>query len=183
MAATAASWNHNFAVAPAEEQRHGAHTKTVSTAPPNMKNAVQMRIAAPVGAPRTQEMLPNGSSVRRDNDNQIPLLKMPAAAETHHSVQLLQQSTSTAKVPKMKAVVVGINYINSTGASLAGCANDAYLFALTLVNTFHFEPHNILLLLDALPSSCYTAKDPSIDVPDGVPGVFPHSNPMYSALI
>eukprot|EP00923_Selenidium_pygospionis_P020182 GHVN01034990.1.p1 GENE.GHVN01034990.1~~GHVN01034990.1.p1 ORF type:complete len:564 (-),score=64.30 GHVN01034990.1:4867-6558(-) len=38
---------------------------------------------------------------------------------------------------------------------LRGASNDAHLFALTLINIFHFNPHNIVLLTDALPSSCY----------------------------
>ncbi|EZG61399.1 putative ICE-like protease (caspase) p20 domain protein [Gregarina niphandrodes] len=49
---------------------------------------------------------------------------------------------------RRRAVVVGINYTSCGEIALRGCANDAYAFALALVNLWHFDPRDILLLTD-----------------------------------
>eukprot|EP00923_Selenidium_pygospionis_P002901 GHVN01004447.1.p1 GENE.GHVN01004447.1~~GHVN01004447.1.p1 ORF type:complete len:654 (+),score=67.09 GHVN01004447.1:170-2131(+) len=53
------------------------------------------------------------------------------------------------------AVVVGINYLHVPEIMLQGASNDAHLFSSLLVNTFDFNPHNIVLLTDSLPNPCY----------------------------
>ncbi|KAK6591146.1 metacaspase-like protein [Cryptosporidium xiaoi] len=57
--------------------------------------------------------------------------------------------------PKKKAVVIGINYIETEGIALRGCANDAKLMALTLISHFDFNPSDILFLTDSEPDGGY----------------------------
>ncbi|KAH8739040.1 metacaspase-like protein [Cryptosporidium ryanae] len=57
--------------------------------------------------------------------------------------------------PKKKAVIIGINYIETEGIALRGCANDAKLMALTLISHFDFNPSNILFLTDSEPDGGY----------------------------
>ncbi|OII72713.1 metacaspase-like protein [Cryptosporidium ubiquitum] len=58
-------------------------------------------------------------------------------------------------IPKKKAVIIGINYIETEGISLRGCANDAKLMALTLMSHFDFNASDIIFLTDSEPDRGY----------------------------
>ncbi|KAF8821561.1 ICE family protease (caspase) p20 domain-containing protein [Cardiosporidium cionae] len=63
-------------------------------------------------------------------------------------------SVSSRNVIK-KAVVIGISYVDYDTFFLEGSANDAALVAYSLVHLLAFDPQNVVLMTDALPSSCY----------------------------
>ncbi|KAH8583230.1 ICE-like protease p20 domain-containing [Cryptosporidium sp. chipmunk genotype I] len=58
-------------------------------------------------------------------------------------------------IPKKKAVIIGINYVETEGISLRGCANDAKLMALTLMSHFDFNASDIIFLTDCEPDRGY----------------------------
>ncbi|KAL5369309.1 metacaspase-like protein [Cryptosporidium parvum] len=58
-------------------------------------------------------------------------------------------------IPKKKAVIIGINYVETEGISLRGCANDAKLMALTLMSHFDFNASDIIFLTDSEPDRGY----------------------------
>ncbi|PHJ15760.1 ice family protease p20 domain-containing protein [Cystoisospora suis] len=59
---------------------------------------------------------------------------------------------------QQKAVIVGCNYHVSHPYHLRGSANDAHLFAHACVQLLKFDPHNICLVTDSAPSTCYRGQ-------------------------
>eukprot|EP00915_Cephaloidophora_sp_WS-2016_P006560 GHVH01008849.1.p1 GENE.GHVH01008849.1~~GHVH01008849.1.p1 ORF type:complete len:548 (+),score=60.49 GHVH01008849.1:143-1786(+) len=67
------------------------------------------------------------------------------------------------RLPMRKALVIGCTYQGSQENGtpikpLLGSVNDAYLFAIALVNLWEFHPNDICLLTDALPANCYSSN-------------------------
>lgn len=89
--------------------------------------------------------------------------------------------------PKKKAVIIGINYIETEGISLRGCANDAKLMALTLISHFDFNASDIIFLTDSEPDRGYDtlvdSQEPSLFYDnwprDEVPPVKHHDSRIY----
>lgn len=59
------------------------------------------------------------------------------------------------RLPRRRAVVIGINYVFAPDIMLRGCCNDATVMALTLINLCEFKPEEVILLIDTYPSECY----------------------------
>eukprot|EP01069_Polyplicarium_translucidae_P003340 Polyplicarium_translucidae@DN2280_c0_g1_i3.p1 len=90
----------------------------------------------------------------------------PSAAGPHsheppervHSSAQIPLAMGKAGGPRKRAVVVGCCYPRNVDIRLNGCANDAQVFALSLVHLLQFAPHNVVLLTDVYPNSCYRSK-------------------------
>ncbi|KAJ1604929.1 metacaspase-like protein [Cryptosporidium canis] len=90
-------------------------------------------------------------------------------------------------IPKKKAVIIGINYIDTEGISLRGCANDAKLMALTLMSHFDFNASDIIFLTDSEPDRGYDtlvdSQEPTLFYDnwprDEIPPVKHHDSRIY----
>ncbi|CCF73733.1 Caspase domain [Babesia microti strain RI] len=96
-------------------------------------------------------MQPNTpSQVNRNNCTQSPLEKhFYPRSQGISDPSCAQVSTCCiSNNGKAKGLIIGCNYVDTQAVKLSGACNDAAAFAITLVDSFHFNPRDLFVLTD-----------------------------------